>query len=155
MNNGLLVFEDSKVNFFSIRKRTITTRLGCYRLPATLPHAPILVHELLHESVSSIPPLDAMNNHHVCATLLGCLAILAAGTGQTQLPPDVACCAAQSGRDGRDGQDGIPGPPGPYGLPKKHCLQEQNEDSSVYMLITSDEVENKRYTAIELVRTIQ
>ena len=117
-------------------------------------------------------------NYHVCPTVLGCLAILAAVSGQTPpfhpmpMPQNNPCCAALPGRDGRDGRDGPPGPPGPPGdaltgppgppgdrLPGPAGPPgspgigvrgppgppgEKDGDIS-YMLITPNDVRNKRY----------
>ena len=97
------------------------------------------VYELLSESVSSITPLDAMN-HPVCATVIGCLAILATVSAQTQIPPN-GCAAGPPGRDGRDGRDGLPGPPG-----SPFLLGKQKGDSSFHLLITPDDVKNISYS---------
>ena len=115
-------------------------------------------------------------NYQVCATVLGCLAVLAAVSGQTPppypMPQNDPCCAAQPGRDGRDGRDGLPGPPGPpgdglpgpsgppgdrlpgppgppgtpgVGVQGPPGSPGENDSDISYMLITPNDVKNKRY----------
>ena len=121
-----------------------------------------------------------MSRRHVCATVLGCLALLTAVFGQIpHIPPihpeNVPCCAALPGRNGRKGRDGppgspglpavqgppgslangLPGPPGPPGeglpgppgSPGAELSGPRGSPgyNDVYMLITPDDVRNKRY----------
>ena len=114
---------------------TRTLSISCFAL---------YISRYTHQLVSFInhsPPPDAMT-HHVfvyLAILAVARALAVSGNGQSE-PTDIC----RAGRDGRDGRDGQPGPPGPPGPPGKGFVQRKTGNSSIYMLITRQDVKNEK-----------
>ena len=80
--------------------------------------------------------------HHGFAYLAILAVVAVSCNAQTQSKPNDLCPTGADGRDGKDGRSGRPGPPGP---PGDGIMQEMKDDSSVYMLISRQDVKNERY----------